>query len=100
MTKTLYFITDVNPMSVRLASEDKSKEVGICLIQDAVYLGCKRKNSDGILEEAMQHGIQVFAARKDVEMRGLTKLIYPKVKILDYGETIDLVLSYERIINI
>jgi len=87
-------------MSIKLALEHKDSEVGICLLQDAVYFGCKGKNGNGTLVEAIKHDIQVFAAKKDVELRGLTELIHPEIKVLDYGEIIDLVLNYERIVNI
>jgi len=100
MVKILYFVTDMEPMSIRLALEHKDSEVGICLLQDAVYFGCKGKNGNGTVAEAIKRNASIFAAKKDVELRGLTKLIHPEIKVLDYGEIIDLVLSYERIINI
>jgi len=100
LARILYFVTDTDPMSVKLALEHKDSEVGICLLQDAVYFGCKGKNGNGKLAEAIKHDIQVFAAKKDVELRGLTELIHPEIKVLEYGEIIDLVLNYERIVNI
>ena len=100
MAKILYFVTDMEPMSIELALEHTDSEVGICLLQDAVYFGCKGKNGNGTVAEAIRQGVQVFAAKKDVELRGLKKLIHPEIKVLGYGEIIDLVLDYERIINI
>jgi len=100
MARILYFVTDMDPMSIKLASEHKDSEVGICLLQDSVYFGCKGKNGSGILAEAIKRGVSVFAAKKDVELRGLTRLLRSKIKVLDYGEIIDLVLNYERIVNI
>lgn len=85
-------------MSIRLALEHKDSEVGICLLQDAVYFGCKGKN--GTLTKAIERGVSVFAAKKDVELRGLTRLLHSEIKLLDYGEIIDLVLKHERIVNI
>ena len=98
MARILYFVTDMDPMSIKLALEHKDSEVGICLLQDAVYFGCKGKN--GTLAEAIKRGIQTFAAKKDIELRGLMELIRPEIKVLGYGEIIDLVLNYERIVNI
>ena len=100
MARILYFITDMDPMSIRLALEHKDSEVGICLLQDAVYFGCKGKNGNGTLAETIKHGTSIFAAKKDVELRGLTRLLHPEIRVIDYGEIIDLVLNYERIINI
>jgi sulfur relay protein TusB/DsrH len=98
MAGILYFITDIDPMSIRLALEHRNSEVGICLLQDAVYFGCKGKN--GTLAEAIKRGVSVFAAKKDVELRGLTRLLHSEIRLLDYGEVIDLVLNHERIVNI
>jgi len=98
LTRILYFVTDMDPISIKLALEHKSNEVGICLLQDAVYFGCKGKNET--LAEATKRGIQTFAAKKDIELRGLTEMIRPEIKVLGYGEIIDLILNYERIVNI
>jgi len=104
MTKILYFITDMDPLGVELALKQKemgkSMEVGICLLQDAVYFGCHGRKGIGTVTEAIKHGIQVFAAKKDVELRGLTKLLNKEIRILDYAEVIDLIFSYEKIVNI
>ena len=100
MAKILYFVTDMEPTSIKLALEHTDSEIGICLLQDAVYFGCKGKNGNGTVAEAIKRGAHVFVAKKDVELRGLKKLIHPEIKVLRYGEIIDLVLDYERIINI
>jgi sulfur relay protein TusB/DsrH len=100
LARILYFVTDMDSTSIRLALEHKGNEVGICLLQDAVYLGCKGKNENRTLAEAIKRGIKTFAAKKDIELRGLTELINPEIKVLGYGEIIDLILNYKRIINI
>jgi len=100
MAKILYFVTSMEPTSIKLALEHTDSEVGICLLQDAVYFGCKGKNGKGTVAEAIKRGAHVFVAKKDIELRGLKKLIDPEIKVLGYGEIIDLVLDYERIINI
>lgn len=100
MAKILYFVTSMKPTSIKLASEHTDSEVGICLLQDAVYFGCKGKNGNGTVAEAIKRGIHIFAAKNDVELRGLKKLIHPEIKVLGYGGIIDLVLNYEKIINI
>ena len=88
----------MEPAAIKLALEHKNDQTGICLLQDAVYFGCKGKTM--AIAEAIRNGIQTFAAKKDIELRGLTKLIHPEIKILDYHGIIDLVLNYEHIINI
>jgi len=99
MAKILYFITDMEPIGVQLALEHKGDEIGICLLQDAVYYGCKgRKN--GSVKDAIKKGIPVYVAKKDVELRGLTKLLHPEIKILDYSEIISLIFDFERVVNL
>lgn len=100
MSKILYFITDMDLTGIKLALEHKDNEVGIALLQDAVYFGCEGKKGNGTLAEAIEQGISVFATEKDVKLRGITKLIRPEIRIVDYGKMIDLVMSYEKIINI
>ena len=103
IAKILYFITDMDLAGIRLAleynSEHKDSDVGICLLQDAVYFASKRKR-DGPVAEAIKGGIPVHVTKRDVELRGLTKLLHEEIKVLDYSEIIDLVLTYERIVNI
>lgn len=98
MAKILYFVTDRDSMVMRLAVEHKGHEIGVCLLQDAVYFGCKGKSGEST-EEAIKRNVSVFAAKKDIELRGLTGLLQNEVKVLDYEEIIDLVFKYERIIN-
>jgi sulfur relay protein TusB/DsrH len=100
MAKILYFITDMNPICIQLALEHKKNEVGICLLQDAVYFVCKGRKGNGMMADVIKLGILVFAARKDVELRGLAKQLYEEIKVLDYDEIIDLILNYERVVNI
>jgi sulfur transfer complex TusBCD TusB component (DsrH family) len=64
----------MDPISLKFALERKDGEVGICLLQDAVYFGCKGKDSNGNLAAAIKRGIQVFVAKRDVELRGLTSI--------------------------
>ena len=90
----------MDPVGIKLALEHKEKEIGICLLQDAVYFACKGKKGNEMLASTINRGIQVFAAKKDVELRGLTELIHPEVKSLSYNEIIDIVLDFEAVVNI
>ena len=98
MTKILYFVTGAETVAMKFALEHKDSEVGICLLQDAVYMSSKGKRGQ-VAEEAIKRGIQIFAAKKDVELRGLTTHLVNGIKLLGYDEIIDLVLKYEHIIN-
>lgn len=98
MTDLLYFVTEKDPACITLASAHKNVDVGICLLQDAVYLGVQRQK-DGAFNAAVKSGIPIYAAKRDVNLRGLEKLINSEIKLLDYSEIIDLVIKYNRVIN-
>jgi len=100
MARILYFVTDPDPIGIKLALEHKDSDVAICLLQDAVYFGCKGKNGEGMIAEAIRCGVPIFAASKDVELRGLRKFLHSRIKLLGYGEIIDLVTHCKQIINI
>jgi len=100
LAKILYFVTDMDPISIKLALEHEGSDVGICLLQDAVYFGCKGKDGNENLATAIERGLKIFAVKRDVELRGLTKHTRPEIKVLGYDEIIDLILDYERVINI
>ena len=98
MTDLLYFVTEKDPTSINLALDHKNVNVGICLLQDAVYLGVQFQK-DSKFSDAINRGIPMYAAKKDVKLRGLENLINSEVKLLDYSEIVDLVTKYNRIIN-
>ena len=99
MTDLLYFVTEKDSTSINLALDHKNVNVGICLLQDAVYLGVQCQK-DGKFNDAVKRGIPIYAAKNDVKLRGLENLINSGIKLLDYSEIVDLVIKYNRIINI
>ena len=98
MTNILYFVTQKDATSINLASEHKNVDVGVCLLQDAVYLAINSQK-DRKFDDSIKQDIQLYAAKNDVNLRGLMNLISSKVKLLDYSEIVDLVTKCRRIIN-
>jgi len=94
--KILYFITDEDKTGIKLALENKDDDITICLLQNAVYLATRAGKE---IEEALNNNKQVIACKDDVEIRGLKNLIFENVKLFDYGEIIEEVLSNDSIIN-
>lgn len=70
-----------------LATQDKGAKV--VLIQDGVYLNAEQLN---------KAGAEVFAVATDVKKRGLDGSLPSYVKIIDYGQLVDLVLA-NKVIN-
>jgi sulfur relay protein TusB/DsrH len=100
MAKILYFITDRDSLGLQLAIEHEDQEVGICLLQDAVYFAHSTESRNKLVKAAIKRSIPIFAAKRDIQLRGLTTLILPDVHLLDYEEIIDLVFDYDQIINL
>ena len=73
--------------ALRLAREDK--DAAVVLIQDGVYLDA---------EAVSKAGRKVCAVKRDVELRGLGKRLPPFVKLIDYGELVDLIME-NKVIN-
>ena len=98
MSKKLFFLTNECKLGIDLVLEHQSdaNELSICLMQNAVYFANKtnREMNESILRAT------VYAGKEDVDKRGIRKHLHPEVKLLDYGEIIDLVLEHENIINL
>lgn len=99
MKTSLYLISDKYQYSIKLALDDPSENIAICLLQDAVYFACKGSYEEDMLT-AIKKGIQIYAVEKDVYLRGLEDRILSDIRIIKYSELIDLIFSYERIINL
>lgn len=68
-----------------LVKADKGAKV--VLIQDGVYL-----------EAAAFGGADVYAVKQDVEKRGLSAKVTKSVKVIDYGQLVDLIVG-NKVIN-
>lgn len=96
MSRVLYFITSEEKTGVELALENKDDEVSLVLMQNAVYFAAKKGTG---IDDALQQGKTVYASKKDVELRGIQKLLPENVKLADYGEIVDIVFNQDSIIN-
>lgn len=72
---------------LELARQDRG--AAVVLLQDGVYL-----NVSG-LDEA---GIGVYALKRDLERRGLAERVPAFVKVIDYGELVDLIMAH-KVVN-
>ena len=99
MNEKLYLISDKWDHAIKLALEKHSEEIAICLLQDAVYfasIGCYEED----IENAVRRGMKIYTIEKDICLRGLHDKLLPGIKIIGYPELIDLIFSYENIINL
>jgi sulfur relay protein TusB/DsrH len=98
MSKILFFLTCECKLGIDLSLEHniKTDEITICLLQNAVYHANKTNEA---LSESINK-ITVYAGKEDVTKRGIKNHLLPEVKLLDYGEIIDLVLEHDNIVNL
>ncbi len=96
MAKTLVLISDMDETGLNIASSNTDDEIAVCLLQNAVYLSTKGKK---LCDALISQDKKIYAVEKDVNLRGLKDQIYPEVKLVSYGDVIDLVLAHKNIIN-
>ncbi|MDP2936640.1 MAG: DsrH/TusB family sulfur metabolism protein [Dehalococcoidia bacterium] len=70
-----------------IAAQDKGAKV--VLIQDGVYL------NTGPLQRA---GVEVYAVAQDLKKRGLDNGLGSQVKVIDYSQLVDLILT-NKVVN-
>ncbi|MDP2726656.1 MAG: DsrH/TusB family sulfur metabolism protein [Dehalococcoidia bacterium] len=70
-----------------IAAQDKGAKV--VLIQDGVYLNT---------EPLQKAGVEVYAVGQDLKKRGLAGGLPASVKVIDYGQLVDLILA-NKVIN-
>ena len=72
-----------------LALAEIDKDAKVALLQDGVYLNTIAVN---------KNGAAVYAIKSDVEKRGLTGKLPGYVKVIDYGELVDLIVD-NKVVN-
>jgi len=95
--KVLYFITSEDSTGIKLATEHTDDdEVTILLLQNAVYFANK-SNKD--ITQAINQNKKVAACEEHINVRGLSKYISDKIKLVKSTDVIDLIFENETIIN-
>jgi len=95
--KVLYFITSEDITGVELAIEHTNEDdVTILLLQNAVYFTTK---SNKTILQALNQDKSVTACKEDIDIRGLTNLIFDKVKLVASEDVINMIFASDTIIN-
>ena len=95
--KVLYFITSEDITGVELAMEHTDEDdVTILLLQNAVYFANK---SNKQVAQALNQNKKVAACEEHVNVRGLSKFISEKVKLIKSDDVVDLIFENDSIIN-
>jgi sulfur relay protein TusB/DsrH len=84
-------------VNLELASDlgGQSKKAAI-LFEDAVYYAADKKAS----KHLSQHVDEVFVIADDLAARGFDCDIGGKFKAIDYGQAVDLIMEYDRMITL
>jgi sulfur relay protein TusB/DsrH len=101
--KTLLFLNKKEFDSLTLVDilKEKGEEVGVVLIQDAVYLALGNNEHSGAVKDLLSKGVGFHLLAKDVEKRGVQDYLISDVDLIDYDQLIDLLFSEnQRVINL
>lgn len=97
MSRILFFLTCEDKTGIELALEHKdgNDQLSICLVKNAIYTA----NKNYTLIQNCIKNMKVYAIKECVEKRGFKNYIHKDVKLIDYGDVIDLILEQDNIIN-
>ncbi|WXG39237.1 MAG: sulfurtransferase complex subunit TusB [Candidatus Freyarchaeum deiterrae] len=101
--RTLIFLNKKEFDSLTLVEKlkEKGKDVGVVLIQDAVYLALGNNEHSGAVKDLLGKGVSFHALAKDLEKRGVQDYLISDVELIDYDRLIDLLFSEDqRVINL
>ncbi|VAX21689.1 hypothetical protein MNBD_NITROSPINAE04-12 [hydrothermal vent metagenome] len=84
----MLYMIDANFKKIGLEYAKMDPEAKVVLIQDGVFT----KGED------LPDGPEIYAVKEDVERRAIGKRLGDKVKLIDYGELVDLLMS-NKVIN-
>jgi len=84
----MLYMIDANFKKIGLEYAKMDPEAKVVLIQDGVFT----KGED------LPDGPEIYAVKEDVEKRATGKRLGEKVKLIDYGELVDLLMS-NKVIN-
>ena len=83
------YLVDEHTAEHALALAKADPGAKVVLIQDGVYLDAA---------DLTGAGVEVFAVGQDVEKRGMDGLLTPGVRVIGYGELVDLIAG-SKVIN-
>ncbi len=84
----MLYMIDANFKKIGLEYAKMDPEAKVVLIQDGVFTR----------GEDLPDGTEIYAVKEDVEKRAVGKRLGDKVKLIDYGELVDLLMS-NKVIN-
>ena len=81
------YLVDKRAGSQALALAAADREASVVLLQDGVYLDTSSVKG------------KLYAGKRDVELRGLGTRLPRSVKVIDYGELVDLIVA-NKVVNL
>ena len=104
VSKSPYITRDnLYALEAALNLKRMGEEVGVLLIQDAVLSAIRGQKGDveENLKTLLESGVSVYALKPDAVARGVAEeRIIKGVKLVDYGEWVDLTMEkYQKIVS-
>jgi sulfur relay protein TusB/DsrH len=84
----MLYLIDIHHKKIAMEYAKMDDEAKVVLIQDGVYM----------TESEFPEGLDIYAMKHDVETRAIGKRLGKKVKLIDYGELVDMIMS-DKVVN-
>lgn len=100
--KTLLFLSKKESDSLALIEKlkERGEDVGVILIQDAVYLSLGNNEHSEMVKDLLEKGVNFHVLAKDVKMRGVQEYLISDLDLMDYDQLVDLLFGEnQRVIN-
>jgi sulfur relay protein TusB/DsrH len=101
--RTLLFLNkkEVDSLTLIERLKEKGEDVGVVLVQDAVYLSLGNNEHSGAVKDLLGKGVNFHVLAKDLEKRGVQDYLISDMELIDYDRLIDLLFSEDqRVINL
>jgi sulfur relay protein TusB/DsrH len=73
-----------------------AEKLGIVLVSNGVYHAATKEN--GSASALLEKSANIYALSEDLETRGLSDKVADNVKVINYGDMVDLIMNdYEKI---
>ncbi|RJQ56742.1 MAG: sulfurtransferase complex subunit TusB [Nitrospiraceae bacterium] len=88
--KLAVFVSDYR-LNVDTLDRLKAEKLGIILVQNGVYHATAKEN--GAASSLLNKSADFYALSDDLETRGLSAAVNSKVKVISYGDIVDLMFN-------
>jgi sulfur relay protein TusB/DsrH len=100
--KTLFVLKDKDVDSLDIATPiwNGGRDIGFILMLDAVYLATNRGERADTINDLIISGVNFYLLDRDIERRGLGKMLLKGIEVINYDELVDLLFKGYCVLNL